>query len=671
MARRHAFSASSKACWGYYPRRALETRKLAQTDLGLGVEGQEEIRSWRWQRPDLRGAATRLAYDHFPSLATLALKTHAAGLRFNGIPQIFSRDLRQISPSLNDDLLDLYGRSEQALANRLTFFNLSEEFGEDIDWERHASPAWCAELHSFDYVLGLALTYRISREERYARHLRYLIAQWIAANPPGQGSGWMLRTLSRRIRNWILAADLARDDWERDTAFLHLVTESLALQAVFLSEQSRADGPSRGSLDCARALQLAGRFFNGTAADELCRLALSILHRELGSSLQPGGNTSPAPGAQLQLTQALMDLFLFATPDDEELRNWLKPKLLENLQTLEGMLLPDGTLPLFGPTAESAPDALADLFALAAVTFEEPRWKTLAGHFGIFPYMLAGERGKTLFARLPHRPWTVEDRVAPHSPAVRLVGVEGSALLGNAVSNALPHGHEDFLSYELFLAGQRVIVDSGAFSPEGETWNPHFASPHAHNVLLVDGRGPCAIPLDGCTAPIPEYESRPEVVRLLTENPGFKFLGLDHARAWYCLDERHWVVLDRLEGTGAHRCASLIHFYPTFTVDIGGGRATARSRSFSATIIPLGSPDVVTTSKGDDSEFPGWYAPDYGIKYAAAVLKLEWAPCKLPWLGGYVIVPGGEIQFRAGHFDPAAGIAEFELFEKKYRLPVG
>ena len=119
----------------------------------------------------------------FPRLAGAALEMKAQGFRASSLPCIFSTDLREIPPALNEDLLDLYGRSEQILANRFCFFHAPKEFSTGIDWATDEGSAWSRELHSFDFALDLAMTYRISREKRYARRLRYVIADWVAANP--------------------------------------------------------------------------------------------------------------------------------------------------------------------------------------------------------------------------------------------------------------------------------------------------------------------------------------------------------------------------------------------------------------------------------------------------------------------------------------------------------
>ena len=643
---------------------------MALDGLGFRVGDLEDKPALRQRRSNLRAATTRLVYRLFPDLAALALKVNAGTLRFTRIPELFSRDLRQISPSSNEELLDLYGRSEQTLANRLSFFNLSENFGPEIDWERHASPGWRAELHAFDYALDLALTYRISREERYARHLRYLLAQWISANPLRQGSGWKRRTMARRIRNWILAADVARDDWEQDPTFLSLVTESLALQTTYLSQQIEPESPSPANLDCVQALNLAGRFFAGTEAVELATLSIKLLNDAPEYQLRSGESQSPAPpSGQLRLAATLMDLILFAPPSDEQLRDWLKPKLLENLRALEGMLLPDGTLPLFGPAAEPAPDKLSNLYAAAAVIFEEPCWKNLAGDFGVLPYLLLGEKGRTCFESLPNRPWRFDSQPGPKHGIVSLAGGNQSKLLINALPPIAHGGHQDFLSYELYMAGQRVIVDSGAFSPEGETWNRYFSSPLAHNILLVDDQGPGRFSSDSWGI---SYwpESLPNPLRLRTESLGFKSHGLDHARVWYCLDGQYWVVLDRLQGAGIHRCTSLVHFYPTFSVELRDDRVSVRSRSLALTLIPLGPDAGLSIFRGSHGEFPSWYAPDFGLKYESAALRLEWGSAQPPWIGGFLLIPGTADDLGAVHVNPAACIVCFELFGKPYRLEI-
>lgn len=383
--------------------------------------------------PAVRWAVARLAYRQFPRAATLALEMDSAGLDVSRIPHFFARDLVQVPPALNDDLLDLFGRSEKLLSNQFTFLNRARKFPEDIDWEPNESAAWRAELHSFDFGLELALYFRVSGEERYARHLRYLIAQWIGANPPGQGSGWALSALARRLRNCILGADLARHDWECDPAFFRLVNQSLALQATFLLRHAPSADDTDMALDCATGLQLAGRFFGGNKGNALRSAGRAILHNIVEEFLAPDSDAVHSrPSSVLRLARALVEYLVFEScragacpgqPErpaqgpalhyhggddllhgDGDFEFW-KEKLRAVLNILSGILLPEGELPLFGPAPSSSADDLADVFGVAAVLLGDSIWKNLAGKLGLLPYMLLGERGRTQFQSLPEIRW--------------------------------------------------------------------------------------------------------------------------------------------------------------------------------------------------------------------------------------------------------------------------
>ncbi len=617
----------------------------------------------------LKKSAVHWAFQLFPHLATAALEIRSAGLTRWEIPKIFSTNLRELATSLNEDLLDQFGRSEQLLANRFSFLHHSEEFGPEIDWEFEGSAAWRAELHAFDYALDLALTYRISLEDRYARHLRYLIADWIASNPPGEGTGWLLPPLARRIRNWILAADLARQNWESDAEFLQLLARSLAFQASYLLLNADSARFTPAFTSVALALLLSSRLFPGIRNDEFRFKALSVLHQGLEAAVFPDGGAREArPTAQLSLATALLECHLQrgtgGTASDS-----LKDKLCGVLDFLESILMPDFTLPLFGPSARLSTDALSELFALGAVVFNEPAWKSIAGGFGVFPYFLFGEEGKAVFECLPAVPWRARNLLESHNGLFRLANAESSAMVINGHRPQLPADHEDYLTYELAIQGQRFVVDSGALDPEEEFGNSYFASPRAHNVLLVDGQGSRATAFE--TGP-PDARA-PALVEgaqgLCLSDCGFRFLGLARARGWYALENNAWAVVDRLEGRGRHAIVSLLHLYPTFEVEIKGSQALARSRTLAFTIIPLGeSRPKITVSQGDDAGFPGWYAPDFGVKYSARVLALSWTRVEVPWLGGCLIVPGLDPEFQSLETDTQSGTLRFELGGKSYLL---
>lgn len=600
----------------------------------------------------------------------------ASGLVSPGIPQLFPAGLREIPATLNEDLLYLYGRSGQVLANTFAFLNHSESLAADFDWELHESPGWRRELHSFDYALDLGMTYRISQQAPYAIHLRYLIAHWIAANPPGQTSGWEPEPLARRIRNWILAASLARSNWEGDAQFLELLGRSLAMQSVFLGWHALSSASPEDAARAARSLLLASKYFGAARAEGLAEKGRAALEEALRAALASDETFSvPRPSSLLQIAEASVENLIFSPPLEDSGRELEMEKARRVLTILEGALMPDGTLPLFGPSANACVDGLSDLFSAAAVLLEEPAWKNLAGKFGIMPYLLLGERSKLRFEQMPEKPWNAGARALPELGLYRLSSTGRSAMMINARPGGLYDKHEDYLSYELSLERHRVVVDSGAYSPRGETWDKYFSSARAHNVLLIDGHSARpALAVVRETSGAPESADADGVSRLsgqgiCFEDYGFDFLGVRRHRAFYLLAQGSWAVLDRLAGAGRRRVSSLIHFFPTFEIEAREDRAVIRSRVMTLTVVPLGSPPpLMRTWRGLESHLHGFYSPDFGVKFAAGALALEAHPATLPWIGGYLLLPGAQTDLSAARADPEKGSVEFELAGKPYRL---
>ncbi len=629
-------------------------------------------------------------YRAFPKLAHSALAMEAAPFVVVGHPQFFSRDLREISPTLNEDLLELYGRSEQVLANTFAFQNVSETLAADFDWEKHPNAAWRRELHAFDYALSLAMIFRISQEERYALHLRYLIAHWIAQNAPGQTTGWELNPLARRVRNWALASDLAWPAWNGDRDFQDVFAQSLAMQCVFLSRRAREADPLSGFVLSGRALCIASRLFGRLAGARLAELGDALLSDAVNRVLDhKAGACLARPTDLLHLAEACLERLLFSPASNQTAREIEVIAAREVLSVLEGALLPHGTLPLFGPSARSQADELSDIFAFAAVVLDEPRWKNLAGRFGIFPHLVLGEKGKAQFERLSVPPSDSATREIPELGLYRLSAGSRSAMIINARPPLSHHDHQDFLSYELSLNGLRVIVDSGAYSPDGES--DYFASAHAHNVLVVDGETPhprqAGRREDEAPLPLIEYVNQLGIhrgdrsstdancLRLCLSESGFALPGVCHRRVFYCLDGTAWAVLDRLDGEGCFPLVNLIHFFPAFEIELHQDRAIARSRAMSVTIIPIGACResgnrnlVIQVLRGPDAKFPGFYSPDFGVKFRCAVLQEDFGQVRLPWVGGYVIVPGDKATFHIGAADARGGSVEFELYGRPCRF---
>ncbi len=208
------------------------------------------------------------------------------------------------------------------------------------------------------------------------------------------------------------------------------------------------------------------------------------------------------------------------------------------------------------------------------------------------------------------------------------------------------------------------MVDSGGFAPEE---SEYFPRARAHNILLVDGREPRWQSAEGSVRV--DWEFPHGYARLRMTDPGFGFLGLQHERAWFRVDNNAWLILDWLDGRRVHRLTSLIHFYPTFEIVAGGDRARARSRTRSLAVIPVASAKpLASVSHGDHPQFPGWFSPEFGVKIPMTVLALNWTGVELPWVGGALITSGADEPFRQVEAIPAAGRVRLEFSGKAWVL---
>ncbi len=647
---------------------AMQTGSAAESLNGETLRCSSAPQSYALRQPRLdpilrnwsvrvRDAARAAAFEGLPGLAAAALEIESRGLGPARIPHLFARDLTQIPPTLNDDLLELYGRSEQALATRLSFHGEAQQFDAALEWERPCGRAWRVELHSFDFALDLALTFRISGDDCYARHQRYFLADWVASNPPAGGTGWAAWALARRIRNWILAADLAREAFERDTEFLELFGSSLAQQATYLGWITGSLDEERTVWAASRALLLASRCFPSGRGAGLYDASADLMSSAAGDGAEIFRRPAQ-PLRQFELAAAWCDHVLFAVEPSTNKR--AQGEFMCSLGTLEGMLHPDGTLPLFGPEPLPSAGAVAELFALGAAVLGVARWKGLCGgELGILPYMLLGESGKRGMEALPPETWRANSRLDAETGILRLSDGQSSAMLVNAQPAVSAADHEDVFSYELTVCGQRTVVDSGIFAPPGEEAGDAFAAARAHNVLLVDGALPCGggcadVRVAGlCTSGAVQgfwlqaggagQRDTSALGGLLAEayRPG---RGITRQRGFFLINCRYWVVLDRLSGSGTHRIENFVHFFPAYGTEVRDCHAVARSGAASVTISPIGAAakPAKSVSIRNTSEAI-WHAPTPGVRYPNCVVTVEWPAAELPWIGGYVIGPAEDM----------------------------
>ncbi len=414
------------------------------------------------------------------------------------------------------------------------------------DWNRADWPKlWLYHAHYFD---DLAAS---DADSRAAWH-RDLVARWIAENPPGLGNGWEPYPTSLRIVNWIKGA-LA------ESALDGATRESLAVQARYLRARLEVHLLGNHLWANAKALVFAGAYFDGREADAWREHGLALLRRELAEQvLADGGHFELSPMYHALILEDLLDLVQLARAypglvAGEDVSRW-REMAARMLHWLRAMSHPDGEIALFNDAAMDAAPAAGALAryaqALGVAVGSEP----------LPDLVVLSESGYVRLAA---------------GPAVLIVDV---AKVG---PDYLPgHAHADTLSFELSLAGRRVLVNGGTSTYEADAQRLRERGTPMHNTVTVDGANSSDVWASFRVArrakPFDLRFGRGDDGALWVEATHDGYLRLPgrvvHRRRWELrlggLD-----VIDTIEG----RCSEAVarfRFAPGLGVERGGGAET-------------------------------------------------------------------------------------------------
>ena len=197
------------------------------------------------------------------------------------------------------------------------------------------------------------------------------------------------------------------------------------------------------------------------------------------------------------------------------------------------------------------------------------------------------------------------------------------------------HQHEDKLGFWLFAYGRSFLVDPGrhlydASSPV--SCMLHLRSTRAHSTILIDGAGQHSRGRPDAwiaTEPVPlQWSVGEEEIRAAASYTlGYgenNSIDVEHRREIVFVQERFWVVFDRVVGTGVHGIESRFQFAPG-PLRLDGGRAHTAHADANLLLWPVSSVPYadVRIEEGEENPPSGWYSPRYGLLEPAPCLSLR------------------------------------------------
>jgi uncharacterized heparinase superfamily protein len=470
---------------------------------------------------------------------------------------------------------------------------------------------WRYNLHYFDYL---------QHPQRSVEHKAHLISHWIEHNPQGTVDAWEPYTVSLRIVNWVkyflllfeASPKSSTGDEIRENEELHAEVKpewfkSLYTQALWLERNIEYHILANHYLKNGIALFFAGAYFQGVDADRWLKKGVQILREELDEQfLDDGGHFERSPMYHSICVMDYLDMLNLARHSkgilsSEDQRTFAQ-RMTRSLDFLSDMCLPDKKIALFNDSAFGialSPEHIFD-YAKEVIGYEPPvRPSSLSIHsYAPSGYYVCRK---------------AEDKIIIDCGPIGPDYQPG-------------HAHCDTLSYELAIAGRKVVVDSGVFDYEPSQERAYARSTRAHNTVMVDGEEQSEIwgVFRVARRARPLYAhiqaNAHEVVLFEGAHDGYMRLSgrpIHRRRISYDDGKTSWIITDVLEGTGSHRMESFVHIHPdcalvesgsnSFRIECGGEAI--------ATIQALSTCQTTITE--------GCYFPEFGLSQRNLVLAFS------------------------------------------------
>lgn len=501
------------------------------------------------------------------------------------------------------------------------------------------------ELSRCQHFTALGQAYWLTGEERYAREYRAQIEDWVAANPFAYSVNWACAMdVALRAISWIWGFYfMAGSDACNDPAFRRTLLRSLFLHGEFVfTHLERSDVNGNHYLTDGAGLVFLGLFFRHTSdGQRWLDQGRSIVFGEIFQQVSDDGVDFEQSTAYHRLVLELfLTSYLLLERHGERVpeRQW--ERLGRMLDFVAAYTKPNGLAPIIGDADDGrvqklGPQAINDhryLLSTGATRFARGDFKAAAGRFWEESFWLLGPEQAASFDRLPAEQPSFQSVAFPSG---------GFYVLRTAAAHVVVdcgevgmrgrggHGHNDILSFELFLSGMNAISDCGAYLyTASREWRNRFRSTAFHNVAQVDGEelnrfvGEDALwQLHDDAHPVGvEWDVAPDGDYFRGGHDGYARLSpaVMPVREILVDRDRPRVVLrDRIGGSGSRRVTWRFHLDPAVRAELVEQDCRLRS----------GEREVWLLATGDDRRprhlEPGWISPSYGVRHETSVLVID------------------------------------------------
>jgi uncharacterized heparinase superfamily protein len=469
---------------------------------------------------------------------------------------------------------------------RVRFLNEDGYVRTAADWNASARPKlWLYNLHYHDDLSGAFDGAHVAAQLEF-------IHRWIGENPTGQGNGWEPYPVSLRLVNWI--------KWTlAGGPITPAMLDSLAMQTRWLARRVEWHLLGNHVLANAKALLFAGLFFSGPEADAWLRQGLAIFAREWPEQiLSDGGHFELSPMYHTIILEDALDVWNVARTYgiERDPTVAMLPAMTTRMRRwLTAMTHPDGDFAFFNDGAFGIAAKPGDIegyalrLGLSEASVLRPGWHHLAA---------------SGYVRIDHGPVVLLCDIAAVGPTY----IPG-------------HAHADTLSFELSLAGRRVIVNGGTSTYAPGADRAAQRATRAHNTVEVDAKNSSDVWAQfrvgerACVRDVAVGIAPDGAMRVTATHDGYRrqFRGPLHRRTWR-IDETGLTITDELiGGRGPEVACARIHVHPDHRVTAGPDTRVAA--------IDLGGQRLAIDATSDLSLVGSHWHPEFGCALPRSTLE--------------------------------------------------
>lgn len=561
--------------------------------------------------------------------------------------------LDEINASIYDNRISIFGKDFDFFKDELNWHqdifsgeSFAQTFSKSINIRNNqnlsAKNVW--EINRLQFLIHIAINYRITNEEKYLKRFIEINESWIEENPYLLGVNWYSNIeVNLRLINWffcweVLQVDKLKGISEKFKEFV----ETKWLPSIYQHCKYSYKNPSKYSsannhlVSEYSGLYMACSLWDFKEADKWRKYAKSGLEKEIVTQHSNGVNKEEAAEYIQFITDFFLLPYVVGSKIKDDFSENYKIKLKEILDYIHVFTDMNINFPKYGDeddgyvlnfSEDDHFNNFQSLLVSASILFSDSNYLKKGCVFDVKNLILFQEEGKSRFEDL------TKNKISSKESA--FYQKEGHFIFRKSVENKeiyahfdiaplgflsiAAHGHSDALSFLLHINGKPFFVDSGTYSYHTEKkWRNYFVSSKAHNTITIDDQNQAFHASD--TMWLDHF--KPEVISCLQEEEVECVVGtyqnkskVQHIRSFQFnrssdefLIEDEIIVNDEKE----HKIFMPFHLHPSIKVEEKSDNCYLLSNEVGDLVeLEMDSKLKGSVIKGELNPLLGWYSDSF------------------------------------------------------------